>query len=160
MSQPRVYLAGPINALSYAEATGWRTEARLALAKRGIAAFSPMRAKEFLSDAKDCTWVGQAHAPGASRQTQSPLATARGIMVRDHLDCTKADALLVNYTENVLSTGTTMEQAWAYDRGIPVVVVCPPGHPGLSHPMWLETVDFRVDTLAEGIALIATILLP
>ena len=43
-----VYLAGPITGLTYDGATDWRAYAKARLAKFGIQAVSPMRAKEFL----------------------------------------------------------------------------------------------------------------
>lgn len=152
---PRVYLAGPISGMEYQGAVEWRVWASERLRRRGINAYSPMRAKEFLAGAEQHgrlpTFVDHEH----------PLATSKGIMCRDHTDCVRADALLVNF-EGVtrVSLGTAMELAWAYDRHIPVVVVCEPDNPNIKHPMAHEAIDFRVDTLVEGVELIRTILLP
>jgi nucleoside 2-deoxyribosyltransferase len=151
--KPRVYLAGPIGHCSFEEATAWRNIAKQTLAKSGIAAYSPMRSKEFL----DALPV----MPSKPNVYDHPLATSKGIMARDHNDCVRADALLVNFLGVTRpSIGTAMELAWAYDRHIPVVVVAEPDNPNISHPMATEAVDFRVDTLEEGIALIKTIVFP
>lgn len=150
----QVYLAGPIGGTSYALCTDWREKAKDALAEVGIAGFSPMRAKNYLSNVERFSSVPNAY--GAN-----PLSTSKGIMARDYNDCTKADALLVNFEgASKVSIGTVMEIAWAYQSRIPVVVVAPAEDVHLVHPMMHEAVPFRVDTLDEGVQLIKTILLP
>jgi nucleoside 2-deoxyribosyltransferase len=151
---PRVYLAGPISGQSFASATEWRATAIQNLRKYGIKAYSPMRSKEFLR--------GSGELPTfASMPDAGPLATSKGIMSRDHNDCIRADALLINFLGvDRVSLGTAMELAWAYDRHIPVVVVAESDNPNIVHPMAHEAIKFRVDTLAEGLALIHTIVFP
>jgi nucleoside 2-deoxyribosyltransferase len=153
MSKPRIYLAGPINGLSFNDAVNWREEAREKLASYGIAAYSPMRSKDFLA------------ANGVMRSTvdqyNHPLSTSKGIMARDHNDCVTADAILVNYSGfDKASLGTAMELAWAFAKHIPVVAVGERNNINIDHPMMWEAINFRVDTLAEGIELIRTIVLP
>lgn len=152
MSRPKVYLAGPIGTLSYDDATAWRNQAQQALAEAGIAAYSPMRDKEFLAGEIELKSVD-----GAYNHT---LSTSRAIMTRDHLDCTTADAILVNYVGfDGVSIGTIMEQAFAFEAGIPVVVIADPSYAALRHPMLAETVDFRARTLDEGLRIIKSLLL-
>lgn len=149
----KVYLAGPIQGLSYKGATDWRTWAHNHLALHGIDAYSPMRAKEFLSGLKDVTFQ--------DGWSNNPFATSRGIMTRDFNDCTTADVLLVNFLgTQTVSAGTAMELAWAYNNHIPTVVVAEADNIHLKHPMLKEAVDFRVESLLEGVDVVRSILLP
>lgn len=151
--KPRIYLAGPIGHLSFEDATAWRESAKKKLEAAGIAAYSPMRSKDFLN--------ALPVMPSKPNVYDHPLATSKGVMARDHHDCISADALLVNFKGfTKVSLGTAMELAWAYDRHIPVVVVAEPDNVNISHPMATEAVDFRVDTIEEAIELIKTIVLP
>lgn len=153
MSKPKVYLAGPIGGLSYAEATDWRQEAKAALDAVGIAAFSPMRAKDFLKDETKLTWLMD--------HWQNPMATSKGIMARDHSDCITANAVLFNFLgAKRVSLGSAMELAWCYDRHIPTIVVAEHDNPNIAHPMAHEAINFRVDTLEQGLEIIRHVLLP
>lgn len=148
---PRVYLAGPMNKLTFEDATGWRDYAALELRNAGISAYSPLRDKEFLAGTTIKSQIGD---------TQHPLTSSRGIIVRDHRDTITADVLLVNFTGyNEVSLGTSVEMGWAWDRRIPVVVVAPKDNIHVTHPFGAELYSFRVDTLDEGIALVKSILL-
>lgn len=149
----RVYLAGPISGLEYSGAVGWRESAAKLLKRSGIQAYSPMRNKSFLAGTEGAITPFIDH--------ENPLGKSKGIMCRDFTDCTRADALLVNFLGvNRVSLGTAMELAWAYDRHIPVVVVAEANNPNVAHPMAHEAINYRVNTLSEGIALICAILLP
>jgi len=153
MSKPRIYLAGPIGFMSFEDATAWRNKATKLLAEFNIAAYSPMRKKNFLS--------GETSLPSRPNVADHPLATSKGIMARDHRDCVTADAVLFNFSGVTrISLGSAMEMAWCFDRHIPTVVVSEKDNPNISHPMAHEAVNFRVDTLEEGIELIRTIVLP
>jgi len=148
-----VYLAGSIGGISYGEATEWRDQAFTALAKVGITAYSPMRAKSFLKNEKSLTWMMD--------HWENPMATSKGIMSRDHNDCVTADVLLVNLLGQTRgSLGTVMEIAWAFDRRIPVVMVAEPDNTHVLHPMLIEAINFRVDNLEDGIEIVKHILLP
>jgi nucleoside 2-deoxyribosyltransferase len=153
MSKPRIYLAGPIGHLSFEGATAWRNKAAQMLSQLGIAAYSPMRKKDFLA--------GEEPLPTRPNVHEHPLGTSKGIMTRDHRDCVTADAVLFNFSGvQRVSLGSAMELAWCFDRHIPTVVVAEKDNPNISHPMAHEAVNFRVDTLEEGIELIRTIVLP
>lgn len=150
--KPKVYLAGPMNKLSYEEAGAWRERAQRELAEVGIAAYSPLRDKEFLA--------GTVIDSKVDTQVPHPLTTSRGIVTRDHRDCTTADVVLVNFSGfDGISLGSIVEMGWAWDRRIPVVVVCPPNNPHITHPFGAELFNFRVDTLDEGLLLVKSLLL-
>jgi nucleoside 2-deoxyribosyltransferase len=150
--KPRIYLAGPITDCSYEGATEWREDVIRKLGDR-IDCFSPMRNKGFLQ--------GESKIAMMYSDKKDVMSTSKGIMTRDHNDCVKADALLVNLLgRKHFSAGTIMELAWAFDRKIPTVVVCEPDNIHLQHPMILESVSYRVDSLCHGIALVQSILLP
>jgi nucleoside 2-deoxyribosyltransferase len=138
--------------LSYEAANDWRAKATEELAKAGIAAYSPMRDKSFLVGQTIDSTVGA---------YDHPLATSRAIMTRDRNDTVSADAVLVNYSGfDGVSIGTVMEQVFAYEHNIPVVVIASRDYAALKHPMLIETVDFWAETLEDGIAYIKTIVLP
>jgi nucleoside 2-deoxyribosyltransferase len=152
---PRVYLCGPISGLDYDDSTTWRNQAATVLAEAGITAYSPMRAKEMTR-----AW-GEKITPARSMAGEHPLLTSKGIMCRDYTDCTRADALLVNFLgAQTVSLGSIMELAWAFHLHIPVVCAGEADNINVAHPMAHEAINFRVDTLSEGIDLIKTILLP
>lgn len=150
MSQPTVYLAGPIMGLDYAGAVDWRVQATAWLAPFGIKALSPMRGKDYLSDVKSFAGVGD---------NIGPFSTNRGIMTRDRFDATRCDVMLVNMVgAPKASIGTAMEIAWAdYCRTPVVLVMEPKGNPH-EHAMLLEAVGFRVETLHEAIEVVRGIL--
>ena len=81
-------------------------------------------------------------------------------MARDYNDVKRCDALLVNLLGLTKpSLGTTMELAWAYMLQKPAVVVMEKeGNPHDNHPMLMQAMPFRVETLEEGIDTIAVIL--
>ena len=148
-----VYLAGSIGGISYGQATEWREQAAAELAKAGITAYSPMRAKAFLQGEQNLTWLMD--------HWQNPMATSKGIMARDFNDCTTADVVLFNLKGQTRgSLGTVMEIAWAFDRKIPVVMVAEPDNIHVAHPMLVEAINFRVDTLEQGLEIVKHILLP
>jgi len=151
MKNTKVYLAGPIGGLTVKDAQEWRRIATYLLSRHGLTGYSPMRRKDFLDDGKPLSSV--------PNYNSHPLATSKGIMMRDFNDCTTAAVILVNFLGvSRVSLGTAMELAWAYDRHIPVVAVSEPDNPNVSHPMAHEAIDFRVDSLEDAIALVATII--
>ncbi len=155
-----VYLAGPIAGLTYAGATDWRHYAQNALwapfGTTGIKALSPMRGKDYLAKRP-----GRLDADKTDYSAFGPLSTPRGIMCRDHYDATRCDVMLVNLLgAEKVSIGTVMEMAWAYERKTPVVcVIEDSGNPHDGHPMLLQTIDFRVNNLPEGVDVVKGILL-
>jgi nucleoside 2-deoxyribosyltransferase len=147
----KVYLAGPISGQTYGACASWREYAKEQLADLGINGYSPLRGKRYLDNGK----------PIVSAQGQSPLSTTKGIMTRDHFDCTTADLLIVNFLEaKEVSVGTVMELAFAYTHQIPVICCVYEDDPLYKHPMVHEAIPFRVDSVEQAVDLAAQILLP
>lgn len=145
-----VYLAGPISGLNYAGAVDWREEAIADLAIAGIKGLSPMRAKHYLRDVTNLDPAGHGEF--------SVLSCPRGITTRDRFDTTRCDVVLANFLgAQKPSLGTVMEIAWADLSRTPIVAVMEPGNVH-EHAMICEAIGFRVDTLAEGLALVKAIL--
>ena len=94
----RVYLCGPINGCSDAEAMDWRGEVK----KRFPASIDPMK--------RDYRGIEE--------------IAYREIVDLDKRDVRNADIILVNYVKP--SVGTAMEVFYAWTIGTPVVVWCAP----------------------------------
>ena len=146
MSKPSVYLAGPIKGLTYDDSQEWRIQVILGLAKSGIDAFSPLRAKAFLKN--------EGIIEGS--YDYAPMSSQKGITARDRFDATTRDLLLVNFQDwQSISAGTLIELGWADARRIPIV-----GVGSFDHPMVDEIVNFWAGSLGEGIDVVKAILLP
>ena len=153
-SAPKVYLAGAITGLSYDGCTDWRKQVKEELGEAGIEAFSPMRAKEYLSHVEKLTADCDAYA------ALSALSSNRGIMTRDRWDATRCDLLFVNLLGTAkASIGTCMEIAWADLGRRPIVCAMEPTGNPHEHGMILEAIGFRVPTLEEAITITKAILL-
>lgn len=146
----RIYLAGPIDGLTYADAVDWRDYVRDSM-PANIIAYSPMRGKAGIVDSPDDT-IGKWY--------NSILSQPGSIMARDSNDVRKADLVAVNLLgAKKASIGTCMELAWAWDRQIPVVCAMELGNLH-EHPMLNGAISVRVDDLEEMILVIQSILLP
>lgn len=97
MTQPVLYLCGPINGCSDAEANDWRSMVK------GL-------------------WVGRCIDPMARDYRGREAEAFREIVELDKLDIDEADILLVNYDRP--SVGTSMEVLYAWEHGKTVLVVC------------------------------------
>ena len=131
MDKPVVYLAGPIANTDYSHAVDWREAAIVDLFEYHITGLSPMRAKRELLAHGD-------RIAGNFRTYQKlgPFFTSGGIMMRDHADVHRSDALLVNLLGTKSpSYGTAMELAWAFHAHIPIVAAIEEGNVHLAHPM-------------------------
>lgn len=147
-----VYLAGPITGLTYADGQDWRTYAAQELPVE-IRAMSPLRGKDV-----ELSRVGIIHN---CNESGTPLTRSRGIMTRDFMDCTRADAVLVNLLgAKSVSIGTVMEIAWAYMARIPVVVAIEKISNLHDHSMIRESIGFRVETLEDAIKTVEAVLMP
>lgn len=109
--RPVVYLAGPINGLTYEQAIAWREELRLLLP--GFTILSPMRGKA------DLAGTGILKGPYG----QSLLCRPEAIVMRDLTDVDRADLLIVNGLQGTL--GTAIEVGYAVARQKPVVLIEP-----------------------------------
>lgn len=157
MKSPRVYLAGPIAGATYDGCTEWREQVKTALADVGVYAYSPMRAKERLSE-----FQVMGYEYDTIDGQKSPMTSARGITTRDRNDCMKCDALfvyLLGQTERV-SIGTVMEVAWADSQRIPIVLVIEDEGNIHDYPILRECVGFRTPSIDEAIAITKAVLLP
>jgi Nucleoside 2-deoxyribosyltransferase len=138
----KVYLAGPISGLPYAQAQVWRNVVADSLGPM-IECYSPLRCKDYL----------RVHGALEGSYEGNPLSTDRGIMTRDHWDCMTCDLVFANLlgaTERV-SIGTAMEIAWAHAYRKPLVLVIEDAGNIHDHPMIREAVGFRVSTIAQGL---------
>lgn len=149
-----VYLAGPITGLSFGECTDWREYAIKSLAEENIKGLSPMRGKEYLASLPTISGHGNEY------QHMGVFATSRGVMTRDRFDCTRCDVVLMNLLDaKQVSIGTMMELAWADLSRIPVVCVMEKDKSNVhEHMMVNEAIGFKVETLADGLAIVKAIL--
>lgn len=154
MHRPLVYLAGAIAGIPGTDAVEWRRDVAADLGMRNIETLDPMRHKRALYRPERISTDYRDYAD------RGPFYTSRGIMARDFNDVKRADALLVNLLGLTKpSLGTCMELAWAYALQKPAVVVMEAaGNPHDLHPMLHEAMPFRVETLEEGVDVVATVL--
>jgi nucleoside 2-deoxyribosyltransferase len=145
-----IYLAGPITGLTYGEATDWREAAKRQMPS-WIGTLSPLRGMQFIEErSKDGVIVDS--------YEDHPFSSSKGINARDYYDCKRADAILVNFEGATKpSLGTTMEIAWGFAHGVPVVLVLPEGNVH-DHAMIRESSSFIVRTLKEGLDIIIGLL--
>jgi len=141
-----VYLAGAITGLTYKGATDWREAVAKELDSDKVETLSPMRGKAFLLNA------GVLHS---GTYDANVISSGKGIMRRDHFDCTRASAVLVNLlgSGERISIGTVMEVAFAYDHKIPVICVMEQDNKH-NHVMFNEGCTYVVRTLEEAVELI------
>lgn len=149
-----VYLAGPIDGLSYAEGIEWRQHAQSTLAVQGIKGLSPQRGKGYIADLKEI-----ADEMDFSKQeglSDNPMSTSRGILARDKFDALNCSVLFVNFLGATrVSTGTIMEIAWAYQQGKPIIVVLDDDDTlHRNHPMLRETFDYVVNNIDAGLNIV------
>ncbi len=123
----RVYLCGPINGCTDAEASDWREEAK----KHFPNALDPMK--------RDCRG--------------KEVTAYREIVELDKRDIRKSDVLLVNYEKP--SVGTSMEIFYAWTLGTPVLVWCRP-ETTISPWLRYHSIGF-VHSMAEAVAKIRQI---
>lgn len=144
----KIYLAGPISGLTYDGAQDWRKHFSSTIDQR-IDCFSPLRGKEFLKS--------KGNLEGSYPHM---LATDKAITGRDRNDCTRAD-LVVFYLLGAqrISVGTMIELGWADANRIPAVLVMEDEGNPHDHPMVRETIQFRVNNLADAITISELILL-
>lgn len=150
-----IYLAGPITGLSYVAARkGWREDFASMLPEH-ILPISPLRAKEFL--------VGCNAISGNETELESysnPLASASGIVTRDHNDVMTCDAMVACFLGvDRASLGTAIEFGWANAYRKPVVMICEKGSVH-DHAMMTEIAGYVVPTLEEAAHIVTSILTP
>lgn len=151
MMNNKVYLAGPITGTSYGESTEWRDEMKARLADVGIAGYSPMRGKAYLS----------AEDKIADSYSDKTMSSISGINVRDRNDVRTSAALLVNLLgAKKASIGTVIEIALAVELNIPVVLVMEKDGSNVHEHGMLTWGCIRAESLDEGYMCIVQLLLP
>lgn len=155
-ASPTVYLAGPISGQSYGGAVDWREQAIVRLGAAGIMAFSPMRAKEYLSKEQQLSGDPEAYV---GRGFSCP----KGIVTRDRFDCTTVDCVLFNLLPaedtGIVSIGSMIEVGWADGAHIPIVMAMSKDNPHY-HAMVTEIAGYLVPTFHEALSMVEAILLP
>lgn len=148
-----LYLAGPIHGLSYAGANDWRRYVASRLPPH-IIPVSPMRSKEFLNGVEELD--AQQHA----QRYAHPIATPRGITVRDFFDVERCHMILINLIgAKKVTIGTMQEMGAAHILRKPMVVAMEEGNIH-DHKMVRELAGFQVVTLDEAIDIVITVLSP
>jgi nucleoside 2-deoxyribosyltransferase len=145
----KIYLAGAISGLTYEEAQDWRTDFAESIDPR-IECFSPLRGKEYLT----------MRGPLEGSYDEFPLSTDRGITVRDRNDCMGADLVVFNMLgAKRVSIGTMVEFGWADAARVPSVLIMEKTGNVHEYPMVREIASFRVDNVADAIAIAEVVLL-
>jgi len=154
MVHKTVYLAGPIDGLSYAEGIEWRQHAQKDLAVHGIKGMSPQRGKGYIADFAEI--AGEMDFSKQEGLTDNPMSTSRGILARDKFDALNCSVLFVSFLGATrVSTGTIMEIAWAYQLNKPIVVVVEDDDTlHRNHPMLRETFDYVVNNIDAGLDIV------
>ena len=152
MVDKTVYLAGPIDGLSYREGVEWRRYAQEKLAVEGIKAQSPQRGKDYIGDNPELA-AEMDFAKQEAAFSANIMSTGRMIMTRDKFDALNCSILLVNFAgAKRASIGTVMEIAWAYLQGKPIIVVADEEDVlHRSHPMLRETFSCVTNSLDEAL---------
>lgn len=143
----KIYLAGPITGCTFEDCTNWReafqrlmasTDTRDKFDVSKVQCLSPMRGKDYLAEEKEIFHDYPEHV----------LSCQRGIMTRDFFDCTRADLVVANlFGAPIVSIGTVMEIAWAFQAKIPVIAIMDRAGNLHDHPMIREAIGFRVEDL-------------
>jgi nucleoside 2-deoxyribosyltransferase len=133
-----VYLAGPIENLSYDNATSWREFTTIQLQDVSIQTRNPMRHKLHLKKSEKI--VSHEHF------------NAKEIIDRDRADVSTCDLILVNFMgTNHASVGTFVELGWADMLRIPVIAVMDDNDPKRNHPFIKSICSVIVNRLDDGI---------
>jgi nucleoside 2-deoxyribosyltransferase len=102
----RIYLAGSITDVPLKQAIEWRRRAAQQLQDAGFVVISPLR-----------TGVAD-------------LVDERAVFMRDKIDCTRSDIMLLNLIgADHITIGSVCELSWAYLTGLFCVVVMGQGNP-------------------------------
>ncbi len=135
-----IYLAGPINGLTYQECSEWREKLQAEFEQAGFMVNNPMRNKTFLSGEKKMSRVGY----------RAPTATPHDIFYRDKFDVMHSDILFVNFIgSKEASIGTAFELAWAHLLGKYVVTVMEKDNTH-THGFVLEASSVIFETVSEA----------
>ena len=141
----RVYLAGPIENLSWTETSDWRVRSEMILLDNQILPINPLRGKMILTGTKKIESDGKFFP--------------KEIVGRDRNDVTSCDVVLMNlHGINNYYIGTFVELGWADMLRIPVVIVLDKDNEKRKHPFIQELSYAIVETLDEAIDKVLEIL--
>lgn len=111
-----------------------------------------------LSPMRDCNFDSRAGDVIVPHGYRDPIMTNRGALARNRHDIRSSSAILVNVRGATrISGGTFMEVGWAHLLQIPVVCVMEAGNVH-EHAMFLEALDYRVNTLTEACDIVRSLL--
>lgn len=154
----QVYLSGPIDGLTYDEATQWRDHVGYVFNQYSeIACHDPMRQRVY--KAAHMRVTNDVPLRDVVVTVHDCMNTDRGITIRDYNDTVRADLLFVNLLgAQKVSIGTTVEIAWAWERRIPIIVIMEDAGNPHDHPMIREMISYRLDDLDIGMKVALSIL--
>ena len=145
-----VYLAGGITGLSYKGTVGWREQV-IHMLPDEIVAFSPMRAKQYLSQETKIT----------DSYESTVFSSQRGLFARDMWDCRRHDAILANlWGAGKVSIGTVMEITAFWWQQKPIVLLMEKEGNVHDHAMLREACPIQVYSLEEAVHALTVILTP
>lgn len=130
----KIYLAGPINGCTDAQANDWRTEAKRIAAARGHTCLDPM-ARDYRG---------------------KEMEVVDDIVLGDKADIQSCGGVLLYFERP--SVGTAQEELFAWERGIPVAVVNVSGKP--PSPWLVYHAAAMTKTIEDGIAALETVRWP
>jgi nucleoside 2-deoxyribosyltransferase len=140
ISRKKVYAAGGIKGLSWADAVLWREDLAKALGEN-VQVLSPMRSKSYL--------VGENEIKDS--YDDFTLSTGKGITTRDRWDVMTCDVVFMNLLGlKKVSIGTMIEVGWADAFRKPLIVVMDDKNIH-DHAMVKEIAGFTVKTFDEGV---------
>lgn len=147
MTEPLVYLSGPITGCTYEGCTDWREYAAQFFAAVGIRAISPMRAKDYLKQLAD-----PISGHGREYAHMGVFSTPSAVVTRDRFDTQRTDIVLMNlFGADRVSIGTMVELGWADAARVPVVGVIEHQDNIHDHMFVNQLIGFRVATLDEAL---------
>lgn len=143
----KIYTAGPMTGLKHDDVCAWRHYLVQELSPVGVKVKSPLRGTEHMQE--------EYAATGSDKEL---ARNEKEIFIRDRIDCTTADVLVVNLLDATkASIGTMHELAWAHILRIPTVVIRKPGcvH---DHLFVNQSADFTCETVEQAADIVKDIL--
>ena len=154
----KIYLAGPITGKNWGESENWRDRFKQALKDTAphIHGYSPLREK---------SEILKKEVAIADNYANTLFSNQRAIMSRDFFDVQTSDAVVANLTgSTIVSIGTVMEMAWAYQRRIPLIVISEFKDGQVAnnhnHSMLREAANWWVETEEEALDVVRALFTP
>ena len=147
----KIYLAGQIGGLDYADTIGWRKYVSINLGEDFLC-LSPMRSKDFLEKTGVDVELLSFDDP-----VEKAVTSSKGIVARDRNDVYTCDAVFINLLNiTKVSIGTMIEIGWANAYNKPIVLVMDKGNLH-DHLMVTEIASFIVPDLNSGITIVKSL---